>query len=173
MSTGTPNPRAELLTADSEDVTPLPWEQARNRIADNRIYWFTTVRPDGRPHTRPVLAVWVGTALYTTSSAGARKGRNLRNNPNCSIAIMADDMHIVLEGTASLVTSRNMLERVAQAYRDKYSWPVAIVDGGFDAPYAAPAAGDPPYQPYEITPHMVLALVTADAIASRHTRWRF
>ncbi|HZT96824.1 MAG TPA: pyridoxamine 5'-phosphate oxidase family protein [Chloroflexota bacterium] len=170
------SPVAELFTAGSEDVSPLPWEEGQKRIAENRIYWLTTVRPSGRPHTRPVLAVWVGDALYTTSSASARKGRNLEANPSCSVAVMAEDMHIVLEGEASRVTSETRLEQVAQAYRDKYSWPVSIVEGGFEAPYAAPAAGASPYQPYEITPSIVFGWVTSDAEdgwEERHTRWRF
>jgi uncharacterized pyridoxamine 5'-phosphate oxidase family protein len=150
--------------------------EAQKRIAENRIYWLTTVRPIGLPHTRPVLAVWVGAALYATSSQSARKGRNLQANPNCSVAIMATDMHLILEGQASRVTSDTVLDLVAEAYRAKYSWPVTIVDGGFDAPYAAPAAGGPPYQPYEIIPRTVFGLVSGEAndgMESRHTRWSF
>jgi hypothetical protein len=86
---------------------------------------------------------------------------------------MDDDMHIVLEGTASPVEGGPALERVAEAYRSKYNWPVTVVEGGFEAPYAAPGAGPAPYEPYEITPTVVYGLGTADPIVHRHTRWRF
>jgi hypothetical protein len=38
---------------------------------------------------------------------------------------------------------------------------------------AAPAAGAPPYEPYQITPTVVCGLGTADSIGPRHTSWRF
>jgi len=86
---------------------------------------------------------------------------------------MAGDMHIVLEGVASRVDSGAPLEQVADAYRSKYQWPVTVVDGGFEASYAAPAAGPPPYQPYRVTPRAAFAVVTDDALGPRHTAWRF
>jgi len=76
----------------------------------------------------------VGDALCTTSNPAAREGRNLDYDSNCSIAVSADDMHIVLEGTASKVVESAVLERIAEAYRSKYDWPVTVVDGAFDTP---------------------------------------
>jgi Pyridoxamine 5'-phosphate oxidase len=173
MSPNEAVPVARLLEPGAAGVTPLPWEEARTRIDAARYYWLTTLHPSGRPHTRPVLAVWVGDVVCTTSSPTAQKGRNLRRDPRCSVAVMADDMHIVLEGVASRVDSGAPLEQVADAYRSKYQWPVTVVDGGFEAPYAAPAAGPPPYQPYRITPRAAFAVVTDDALRPRHTAWRF
>ena len=69
-----------LIDAQDNDVTPLPWEEASNRIDAARWFWLTTVHPSGRPHTRPVLAVWTGDFLYTTSSRSAQKGRNLQRD---------------------------------------------------------------------------------------------
>jgi hypothetical protein len=173
MDAGKPGPVATLLDPQGDGVTPLPWEEARARIDAARWYWLTTVHPTGRPHTRPVLAVWTGEVLCTTSSRTAQKARNLSRDPRCSVAIMSDDMHIVIEGRATPVEAGPMLDRVANEYRSKYNWPVTVVTGGFDAPYAAPAAGEPPYEPYQIIPTVVYGLGTADPIGSRHTRWRF
>ena len=44
------------------------------------------------------------------------------------------------------------LERIRDAYADKYGWPVTIVGDAFDAPFGAPTAGPPPYEAYEIVP---------------------
>ncbi len=110
MNAEGPRPVGTLMDAQGNDVTPLPWEEARARIDAARWYWLTTLHPSGRPHTRPVLAVWTDGALCTTSSSAAQKGRNLRRDPRCSFAIMADDMHIVVEGTASPVRDGPMLE---------------------------------------------------------------
>jgi Pyridoxamine 5'-phosphate oxidase len=173
MSANKPLPTGTLIDPQDNDVTPLPWREASDRIDAARWFWLTSVHPSGRPHTRPVLAVWVGHSLYTTSSQSAQKGRNLNRDPRCSVAILADDMHIVIEATASRVSDVAGLEQIAEAYRSKYNWPVTVVDGGFEAPYAAPAAGPGPYQPFQITPTVVYGFGTAEAVGRRHTRWRF
>jgi hypothetical protein len=166
-------PQVDLLTVDSEGAAPLPWAEVEAHVADARFYWLASMHPAGRPHVRPVLAVWVGAALYTTTSPAARKGRNLEGNPNCSVSFIDEDMHVVVEGSAARVTEGATLNSVANAYRSKYKWPVTVVDGAFDAPYGAPTAGPPPYQPYKIAPATVFAFAVGDAVAGRTTRWRF
>lgn len=165
-------PIGTLIDAQGFDVTPLPWEEAEARIDAARWYWLTTLHPSGRPHTRPILAVWSDGALCTTSSRAAQKGRNLGLDPRCSVAVVDDDMHIVIEGTASPVEGPD-LEGVADAYRAKYDWPVTVVEGGFEAPYAAPGAGPAPYVPFRVTAAVVYGLGTAEPMVHRHTRWRF
>jgi hypothetical protein len=82
-------------------------------------------------------------------------------------------MDVVLEGIATQVTSEDTLEKVAKAYRSKYGWPVTVTHGAFDAPYGAPTAGPPPYQPYEITAATVFGFGTAEEYEGRATRYRF
>jgi hypothetical protein len=167
-----PEPKsADLIAADP--TTPLPWHTVRDALRDTRMYWLATVHPTGRPHVRPVLAVWLDGALYTTSNAAARKGRNLAADPRCTVTARTDTMDVVLEGHATPVTSVQELNQVAEAYRVKYSWPVTVTDGAFDAPYGAPTAGPPPYHPHQITPATVYAFGTADSYAGRATRYRF
>jgi len=38
--------------------TPVPWPEARARLAEAQTYWLATVRLDGRPHVMPLLGVW-------------------------------------------------------------------------------------------------------------------
>jgi hypothetical protein len=173
MTTNESRPLATALTNDGRDPAVLPWEEARKRVAAARFYWLATLHPSGQPHVRPVLAVWVSDALYTTSNPRARKGQNLDRDGRCSVAIASDDMHVVVEGLASKVVDSAVLESVADAYRPKYDWPVTVVGGAFNAPYGAPTAGLPPYQPYEITPATVFALVTTDSLGPSSTRWDF
>lgn len=151
----------------------IPWTDALARLSAAATYWFATVRPDGRPHVRPVLAVWVDGKMCTTSRPSARKGRNLSGNESCTFTTASDGIDFVVEGTAAKVTDHALLEQVAAVYREKYEWPVTITDGGFDAPYGAPAAGPPPYQPYAVTPTTVYAFGTNELYAPRSTRWRF
>jgi nitroimidazol reductase NimA-like FMN-containing flavoprotein (pyridoxamine 5'-phosphate oxidase superfamily) len=75
-----PEPKsASLIAADAS--TALPWEVVRDLLKDARLYWLATVHPTGRPHVRPVLAVWVDGALYSTSTRTSRKGQNLTADP--------------------------------------------------------------------------------------------
>ena len=169
-----PNPApddAQVLTG--EHVDPLAWEETQERLAAAHSYWFATVRPDGRPHLRPVLGVWVDGALHTTSSPDARKARNLAANDRCTLTVTTDGLDLVYEGIARPVADHAHLERIREAYADKYGWPVTIVGTRFDAPYGAPTAGPPPYQPFEIVPTAVFGFGTDEDHAPRTTRWRF
>jgi nitroimidazol reductase NimA-like FMN-containing flavoprotein (pyridoxamine 5'-phosphate oxidase superfamily) len=161
----------QLQPADPDAV--IPWSEGRDRLAASQTYWFATGRPDGRPHIRPVLAVWVDGALYSTTNPGARKGRNLAANPSCAISVTTDGIDLVMDGTAAKVDDDATLQRVAEAYHSKYGWPVTVSEGAFDAPYGAPSAGPPPYQPYAITPTVVYGFGTNENFAPRSTRWRF
>jgi hypothetical protein len=89
------------------------------------------------------------------------------------VAVRSDDLDVVLEGHASPVVELATLERVADAYRSKYAWPVTVLDSAFSAPYGAPTAGPPPYQPFEIVPIEVFAFVTDGKLGPCSTRWRF
>jgi hypothetical protein len=118
---------AAVITTDAPPGTePLPWDDVRER---------------------PVLAVWLADKVYSTTSPGARKGRNLEHWPECSLAARAPAIDIVIEGVTSWVDDRGLLEQIAAAYDSKYGWPVSITnDNMFEAPYGAPTAGPPPYR---------------------------
>jgi nitroimidazol reductase NimA-like FMN-containing flavoprotein (pyridoxamine 5'-phosphate oxidase superfamily) len=162
---------AEPLTADA--ATVIPWAEARTRLAEARFYWLATVHPDGRPHVRPVLAVWVDGALHSTTNPTARKGRNLARDSRCAITVRSEGLDLVVEGEAAKVSDEAKLQRVADAYVAKYEWPVTVREGAFDAEYGAPAAGPPPYEVYEVTPSVVFGFGTDETLAPRTTRWQF
>lgn len=165
---------AAAIAGDATTPTePLPWDEAQRRLAGAMTYWSATTVPGGRPHVRPVFAVWVDGSLFTTSGAGARKARNVASEDRCSFSLADDHVDLVLEGRARPVTDANRLQQVAGAYHDKYGWPVTVVDGAFDAPFGAPTAGPPPYQVYEVRPETVYAFGTDEDHAPRTTRWRF
>jgi Pyridoxamine 5'-phosphate oxidase len=160
-----------LQPADASAV--MRWADALPRLSAAQTYWLATMRTDGRPHLRPVLAVWVDGTLCTTSNPNARKGRNLATNNHCALSTSTEGIDFIVEGTAVRVTDHELLERIAGAYHAKYDWPVTVADDVFDAPYGAPAAGPPPYQPYAVTPRTVYGFGTNERYAPRSTRWRF
>ncbi|MBA2277843.1 MAG: pyridoxamine 5'-phosphate oxidase family protein [Chloroflexia bacterium] len=162
---------SEPITAQSisaYDETVTSWAEARQGLAEARTYWLATVRPDGQPHVRPHLAVWVDDALYFSSSPTSRKGKNLDHDAHCSVPTHSRGLDLVVEGTAVRVTDEASLQRVADAYAAKYEWPVTVRDGAFVAEYGAPTAGPPPYHVFEVTPSTIFGFGEGPA-----TRWRF
>ncbi|OLT12074.1 hypothetical protein BJF78_25090 [Pseudonocardia sp. CNS-139] len=151
----------------------IPWEQAVERLAAADVYWVATVRPDGAPHVRPVFAVWVDGRLYSTTNGARAKARNIAADPRVTFTTRTRDVDLVVEGTAAPVTDEAEMERVAEAYRAKYGWPLTLRDGELHAPFGAPAAGPPPYRPYAVTPEVVYGMGIDDALAPRSTRYRF
>jgi hypothetical protein len=152
---------------------PLPWSRPRDLMAadtpeENLTFFVATVRPDGRPHTAGVGAVWVDDALYFVSGPGTRKSRNLAANPACSISVRLRDL--VLEGVADRVTDTSTLERLAAVYRTG-GWPAEVDGDAFTAPFSAPSAGPPPWYLYRLTLHNAVGVAGAEPYGA--TRWDF
>jgi hypothetical protein len=52
----------------------------------------STVRPDGRPHVTPLIAVWHAGALWFATGPEERKARNLAENPSCVLTPGRSDL---------------------------------------------------------------------------------
>jgi nitroimidazol reductase NimA-like FMN-containing flavoprotein (pyridoxamine 5'-phosphate oxidase superfamily) len=160
---------AQPFTAEEQRPLP-PWPEARRRLAEADTYWLATVRPDGRPHVVPVLAVWLDGTLHFSAGAGTRKAKHLARDPHCVITTGAPALDLVVEGQAAKVRDDATLQRVAEVYASKYQWPVTVRDGAFWAD-GAPTAGPPPYDVYEVTPTTAFGFGTDETFGA--TRWRF
>jgi nitroimidazol reductase NimA-like FMN-containing flavoprotein (pyridoxamine 5'-phosphate oxidase superfamily) len=101
-------------------VPPTPWAEARSRLEEAQFYWLATVRPDGRPHVMPVLAVWVEGSLHVSAGPSSRKARNLALDPRCVMTVDGDDLHVVVEGAVERVRDQARLQMVANQYAVKY-----------------------------------------------------
>ena len=87
----------------------LPWSRPRDALVRETptadlTFFVATVRPDGRPHSAGVGAMWVDDVLYFTSGPGTRKSRNLAENPTCSVSVRLPGIDLTLEGIAERVT---------------------------------------------------------------------
>src|SRR3982751_1161709 len=67
----------------SPGAPATPWSEGRRTIAEGEVFWVVTVRPDGRPHATPLLAVWVDGAVVVTTGQDERKARNLEQQTAC------------------------------------------------------------------------------------------
>lgn len=151
----------------------IPWSAVTGQLAHGRTWWFATNRPTGRPHVRPVLAVWVNGVLVTAAGAGTRKARNLADDSPATLTTSLEGIDLVVEGEISTVTDDGSLQRVADAFFDTYGWPTTVVDGALEAPYGAPSAGPPPYRVFAVSPQTVFAFGTDERWATSSTRFAF
>jgi len=58
-------PETKLDTRFSDpDAVATSWNDTRRALEKAELFWITTVRRDGRPHTTPLVAVWLDDAIY-------------------------------------------------------------------------------------------------------------
>jgi Pyridoxamine 5'-phosphate oxidase len=149
---------------------PTSWEDTRAALERAELFWLTTVRADGRPHTTPVVAVWLDDALHFTTGAGEQKSRNLQVSPYV-IAITGCNgweagLDVVVEGDAVQPTDPALLARVAEAFHAKWDgqWQFEAKEGGFFHPSGFEV------QLFSVLPSKVLAFAKSPF---GHTTHRF
>ncbi len=90
-------------------------------LAEERVVWLSTVRPDGSPHLVPTWFLWDGEALLVWSKPNAVKVRNLRANPRLMVAVgdpHADFNVGLIEASAELAAPGSL--SVPDAFFAKY-----------------------------------------------------
>ena len=132
----TPTPAIDARFSDPE-ATPTPWAEARAVLEAAPLSWITTVREDVRPHTTPRVTVWLDDVLYFCTGAEEQKGVNLTRNPHVTVTTGCNTwdrgLDVVVEGEAVRVTDVALLQRLADAWAQKWdgSWQFRVEDGAF------------------------------------------
>lgn len=130
-----PVPDTELIGAfSSPDAKPTEWSEALRQLTSAEIYWLSTVRPDGRSHVTPLLAIWLEGALYFCTGPNERKAKNLSTNTHCVLTTgqsTLNGLDLVIEGTAAGVSDPAELGRVADTYESKYGSHFTAPDGNW------------------------------------------
>jgi nitroimidazol reductase NimA-like FMN-containing flavoprotein (pyridoxamine 5'-phosphate oxidase superfamily) len=128
------------------DAGPTPWSATMHVLEHAEMYWLSTVRRDGRPHVTPLMAVEHDGAMYFSTGFREQKYRNLESNDRLALTTgtntFARGLDVVVEGRAVRVTDRETLERLADAYEEKYGseWRMEVGDGAFGEGEMAAAA---------------------------------
>jgi hypothetical protein len=152
-----------MFGSTAEAVT-LPWSWAIDRLSASTAYWVATVRPDGRPHTRPVWGVVVDEVLHF--STGSLATPNLLRRNELTVHTESSCEVVIVEGTAQFQQDRATVEEVCRQYEQKY--------------HEALDPDDLPGPFWEVTPRLVFGWLAApnfdDGGAAFHgtaTRWTF
>jgi general stress protein 26 len=157
----------------SAGASPTPWHRARGQLSEAQVFWLSTVRPDGRPHVTPLLAIWRDDALYFCTGSEERKAKNLDRNPNCILTTgrngLDDDVDLVVEGTAAKVNDKAELRRVADTYESKYGSHFTAPEGTWFGLGDAIRAGDALV--YRVRPTTAFGFGKGKQFSQ--TRWRF
>ena len=149
----------------------LPWSWAEERLLANRNYWVVTVSGTGRPHAMPVWGVWLPETerFWFSCAPGARKARNLEENPHCVVAIDDTVECVSMEGRARIVepdAAPGSLGPMIDAYLRKY-----FDDASEHAEMEAFLRGN---TVIEVTPERAFGIIEREEeFAERATRWRW
>ncbi|MGH2604762.1 MAG: pyridoxamine 5'-phosphate oxidase family protein [Dehalococcoidia bacterium] len=108
------------VPADNDTV--LPWAWAVERLEKAKNYWFSTTRPDGRPHAMPAWGAWLDGVFYFEGSPETRRARNVTKNPAIVVHLESGDEVVILEGEArpAAEPDRALAERLAASFGAKY-----------------------------------------------------
>ncbi|WP_405799817.1 pyridoxamine 5'-phosphate oxidase family protein [Streptomyces sp. NBC_01506] len=145
------------------------WADAVTQLTRAELFWLSTVRPDGRPHVTPLLAVWWRGALYFCSGERERKVLNLAENREVVLTTGTNALNegrdLVIEGEAVRETDDARLRELAGVWECKYGadWHFDVKDGAFTGAHG-------PALVFGVTPRTAF-----DFAKSPHgqTRWRF
>jgi len=163
-------PVTELQQEYSSDgASPTKWADARAALDKAEVFWLSTVRPDGRPHVTPLLAVWLDDALHFCTGAHERKAMNLAENHHCILTTgcnsLGEGLDLVVEGDAARVTDDALLGRLAARYESKYGsdWHFDVRDGAFHHDAGSALV-------FEVSPSKAFGFAKGEY---SQTRWRF
>jgi pyridoxine/pyridoxamine 5'-phosphate oxidase len=170
--------------ADLYKLPLVEWGRVESRLAealtqapgtggpDRHTCWLATIDADGSPHVTGVGALWVDGAFWFETGEHTRKGKNLARDPRCTLSVAARDFDLVVEGEASKVIDKAVVEAMAHRWADG-GWPARVDDTGqaLTADYSAPSAGPPPWSVFRLTPRTATVVLTTEPGGA--TRWLF
>ena len=130
------------------DTSTEAGARAEARLRDEEVIWMTTVRPDGQPQSVPVWFLWDGESFLIYSQPGARKLKNIVQNPRVNLNLNSNDVGgdvARAECAAEIVDGAPRATEVGP-YLEKYGEGIARIGmdpDGFAAAYATAVRATP------------------------------
>ncbi len=167
-------PLAELHAGfSSEGAHPTEWVEGHRHLEEAEVFWLSTVRPDGRPHVTPLLAVWCADVMHFCTGSDERKAKNLRRNPHCILTTgcntLDESLDVVVEGQVTRVSDEAELQQVANTYEAKYGNHLTAPEGTWFGLGDTIRRGE--VLVYRVRPTTLLGFARGEQFSQ--TRWRF
>src|SRR5512135_1044359 len=96
-------------------------EEQIAKLESQQMIWFSSVRPDGRPHLAPVWFVWHAGKIYIGTDPKSVKIRNIRRNARVALALEDGEHPVICEGAARQLEGL-LPEALLAAFFQKYEW---------------------------------------------------
>ncbi len=91
--------------------------------------WFSSTRPDGRPHLAPIWHVVYAGCIYVITRRTAVRAANIRANAAVSLALADTSNALIVEGVAH--PAAEMRDALRPLFLTKYDWDIAT-DAEYD-----------------------------------------
>ena len=140
----------------------LPWKWAERRLKQSHNYWFSTVKPESKPHTMVVWGLWLDGAFLFSTGRQSRKARNLTKNANCVVCTEHAHEAVIVEGVAGLA-DLDVRREFLKKYQRKYNFDMAGMEKDILA-MKEPV--------FAVRPRVVFGLYEKKFVSSA-TRWKF
>jgi nitroimidazol reductase NimA-like FMN-containing flavoprotein (pyridoxamine 5'-phosphate oxidase superfamily) len=154
------------------NAVAVTWERTVHALEQAQLFWLTTVRRDGRPHSTPLVAVWGEDALHFCTGVSEQKWHNLQSNPHVVLATGSltwdAGLDVVVEGQAQREDDDERLRRLVLLWNAKWdgSWEYDVHDGAFWHPQSWDDTE--PVQVYTVKPTKVFAFSEGSFGQTRH-----
>ena len=166
-------PETTLGPFSTPGASATSWQATEWALRRIQKFHLCTVRPDGRPHVTPVLAIWAFDAMWFTTGKDEQKAKNLTTNHHCVLTTGTDTLtgtDYAIEGTATLVTDQNTLDAAATAFEQAYGWHLTRPDGTWYQLGDAVRAGT--VQLYHAQPQTGFEFANGNESSQTRYRWK-
>jgi len=104
--------------ADDATLTAL-----LERFSQADTCWFSSVRPDGRPHMAPIWHVVHAGCIFVVTRRKSVRSANIRSCPSVSLALADTKNVLIIEGSARPAPERRA--ELHPQFLTKYQWDIA------------------------------------------------
>lgn len=119
-----------MPTSTHSDNTPITQiERLLAHFGEADACWFSSTRPDGRPHLAPIWHVVYAGSIYVVTRRTTVRAANIRINAAVTLALADTSNALIVEGVAHPAAA--MRDALRPLFLAKYNWDIAT-DAEYD-----------------------------------------
>ena len=87
-----------------------------------KLVHIATVKPSGKPHVVPVLALYYDGKVYFSADRDSVKVKNILSNNNVATVTGDGYRTVVMEGKARILGEEEIANGIAELFQEKHPW---------------------------------------------------